>query len=343
MRRMKPRLREVAERAGVSEATVSRVVNSRPGVAESTRREVLRAMEELGYEPVGLTAAPTWSGTVGLITPELVNPVFPAFAQAIEARLARHGLTTILCTATLDGTAEDEYVGMLQQRGVSGLIIVSGLHADTTADHTRYFRLRAQGLPLVLINGAVPSLDVPSVSADEAAAAELGVRHLVDLGHRRIGLASGPRRYQPSQRRLAGYLRGIEAAFGSADESLVVDALYSVEGGQLAMSRLLELGVTGVLAASDLMALGAVRAVRERGLSVPGDVSVVGYDDTTLMAFTDPPLTTLRQPVRAMGEAAAAALVQLMQHSGAPGEYLFRPELVVRGSTGPCRDRVATA
>jgi LacI family transcriptional regulator, repressor for deo operon, udp, cdd, tsx, nupC, and nupG len=333
---MKPRLREVADRAGVSEATVSRVVNDRPGVAEGTRRQVRQAMAELGYSPVGLVGS-RWTGTVGLIVPELVNPVFPAFAQAIEARLARYDLTTFVCTATVDGTAEDDYIAMLEDRGASGLIIVSGVHADTTADHATYHRLRARGVPLVLVNGAVEGLDVPTVSADEGAAAELAVRHLADLGHRRIGLAAGPRRYQPSQRRLAGYLRGLEAAFGAADESLVAEAVYTVEGGALAMGRLLDLGATGVLAASDVMALGAVRAARERGLDVPRDVSVLGYDDTALIAFTDPPLTTLRQPVRAMGEAAAAALVQRLHRADvAIGEYLFRPELVLRGSTGPC-------
>jgi LacI family transcriptional regulator, repressor for deo operon, udp, cdd, tsx, nupC, and nupG len=344
--RMKPTLREVAERAGVSEATVSRVVNERPGVAARTRRQVLRALDELGYAPAGLAVAAAWTGTVGVITPELVNPVFPAFAQAIEARLSRAGLTTILCTATDDGTAEGDHVALLVQRGVAGLIIVSGLHADTTADHRRYRQLHEQGVPLVLVNGVVEGLAVPFVSADEATAAELGVRHLAHLGHTRVGLANGPRRFQPSQHLLAGYLRGLRAAFGHADEDLVVEGVSSVEGGHLAMARLLELGATGVLAASDLMALGAIRAAHERGLEVPGDVSVVGYDDIALAAFTDPPLTTLRQPVRAMGEAAAGALVQLVQADGAPaptGEYLFRPELVVRGSTGPCRHRVLPA
>jgi LacI family transcriptional regulator, repressor for deo operon, udp, cdd, tsx, nupC, and nupG len=340
---MKPRLKEVAKRAGVSEATVSRVANRRPGVAEETRQQVLRAIADLGYEPVGF-APPRWSGIIGLITPELTNPVFPAFAQAIEARLASHGLTVLLCAATIDGTAEADHVALLRERGVAGLIVVSGLHADAEADHEPYRELRAQGVPLVLVNGVVEDLDVPFVSADEGAGAELGVRHLADLGHTRIGLASGPLRYQPSQRRLQGYLRGLESAFGSAGDDLVVESVFSVEGGQLAMARLLDLGVTAVLAASDLMALGAVRAVRERGLEVPVDVSVVGYDDTALMAFTDPPLTTLRQPVRQMGEAAAAALVQQLR--GGPsfgtGEFLFRPELIVRSSSGPCRAEGAT-
>lgn len=341
---MKPRLREVAARAGVSEATVSRVVNGRSGVAAGTRRDVLRALSDLGYKPAGIAPA-AWTGTVGLIVPELENPVFPAFAQGIERRLAGHGVTTVLCSATLDGTQEADYIAMLLERAISGVVVVSGLHADVTADHTMYRRLVDRGIPLVLVNGVVEGLDVPYVSADEAVAGELAVRHLAQLGHTRIGMACGPLRYQPTQRRLVGFRRGVAEAGLPEDPQLVVESLYSVEGGQVAAGRLLDRGATGIVAGSDLMALGVVRAVRERGLAVPDDVSVVGYDDTTLIAFTDPPLTTLRQPVRAMGAAAAAAMAQLISGSdrGHRGEYLFRPELVVRRSTGPCPRHAAVA
>jgi LacI family transcriptional regulator, repressor for deo operon, udp, cdd, tsx, nupC, and nupG len=180
------------------------------------------------------------------------------------------------------------------------------------------------------------------VSADEVTAARLGVRHLAHLGHRRIGFAAGPRRYLPTQRKLEGYLLGLREAFGEADADLVVESVFSVEGGHVAAGELLDRGVTGVLAASDLMAIGALRAARERGLGVPEDVSVVGYDDIWPAAFTDPPLTTLRQPVRAMGPSAASALVaEITEPGSARGEYVFRPELIVRGSTGPCQTPVA--
>jgi LacI family transcriptional regulator, repressor for deo operon, udp, cdd, tsx, nupC, and nupG len=339
---MKPRLRDVAGRAGVSEATVSRVVNHKPGVAAATRLAVLRAIEELGYEPAGLV--PVSRGAfAGVIVPELDNPVFPAFAQAIEHRLAGHGLVTVVCTATIEGTQEPEYVALLRERGAAGLIVVSGTNADRHADQSGYAGLVDDGVPLVLVNGVVNDLRIPHVNADEAAAAQLGVRHLADLGHRAIGLAIGPRRYEPTQRKLAGYLRGIQAMAGHGElgEDLVVETVYSVEGGHAATARLLELGATAVLAASDLMALGALRAVHERGLRVPEDVSVVGYDDIWPAAYSNPPLTTLRQPVMAMGAAAANALVTVIDGDSASleGEYLFRSELIVRGSSGPSPDR----
>jgi LacI family transcriptional regulator, repressor for deo operon, udp, cdd, tsx, nupC, and nupG len=337
---MRPTLRHVAERAGVSEATVSRVVNDRPGVAEATRREVLRAMENLGYESTGLVRTAT-ADAVGVVVPELDNPIFPAFAQELESRLARHGFMTLICSSTLEGIHEPDYLAALLDRGVAGLVIVSGLHADTTLDHSPYHRLAEQGVPLVLVNGAVDGLDGWCLSSDDIAAARLGVRHLVDLGHTCIGLATGPGRYLPAQRKLAGYRQGLEAAFGSADEDLAVESVDSVEGGHAAAVQLLQAGVTGVLAGSDLMAIGAVRAVREQGLRVPDDISIVGYDDISLVSHTDPPLTTLRQPVRAIGAAATTALVRSLHRVPTTpyGEYLFAAELIVRGSTGPAPPR----
>jgi DNA-binding LacI/PurR family transcriptional regulator len=332
---MRVRLKDVADRAGVSEATVSRVVNDKPGVNEATRRAVLAVLADLGYGRPGL-ARMSKAGLVGLFVPELDNPIFPAFAQTIETRLAHHGYTAVLCTATRDGVQESDYVEMLLERNVAGIIVVSGLNADTTADHTLYRGLLARGLPLVFVNGVVPGLEAPYVSCDDRLASELAVRHLVSLGHTRLGMIVGPRRYSVVQRKVEGFERAVRRAFGSRSPAAVVESDFTVEGGHVAADRLLDDGVTGIVAASDLLALGAVRAVHGRGQRVPGDVSVVGYDDTVLMAFTDPPLTTVRQPVRQMSDAAVRALLDRINGHGGPcHEYVFRPELVVRGSTGP--------
>jgi alanine racemase len=242
-----------------------------------------------------------------------------------------------LCTQTFGGVTEDEYVEMLLDRQVSGIVFVSGLHADTAADHDRYRKLLARPLPIVLVNGYVPGIEAPFVSCDDRAAGELAVGHLVALGHRRIGLISGPERFLPVQRKLAGYRAAMRSLTGAADtdlDELVSLSLFNVEGGHAAAARLLDRGATGIVCGSDLMALGAIRAARQRGLSVPAEVSVVGYDDSPLIAFTDPPLTTVRQPVRAMAVAAVQSLMDEVRGQAAPhSEYVFRPELVVRGST----------
>jgi len=338
----KTRLTDLAEQAGVSTATVSRVLNGKHGVSAQARQAVLAALDVLGYErPDRLRTRP--AGLVGLVVPELSNPVFPAFAQVIETMLSDRGYTPLLCTQSPGGTTEDQYVEMLLEHNVDGIVFVSGLHADTSASVERYHRLRSRGVPLVLVNGFVDGVDAPSVSTDDAAAMEQAVRHLASLGHRSIGLAVGPTRFTPVRRKREAFARLLAAQFGVDDPTgHVVSTLFTVEGGQSAATELFASGHTAIICGSDLMALGAIRAARSRRLRVPEDVSVIGFDDSPLIAFTDPPLNTIRQPVAAMGHAAVAALVSEIH--GTPvsrAELLFHPELVVRGSTGARRDPVA--
>ncbi|WP_433269566.1 LacI family DNA-binding transcriptional regulator [Actinosynnema sp. CS-041913] len=325
---MTARLNDIANQAGVSEATVSRVVNGKPGVSPATRQAVVAAMDVLGYErPPRLRLRS--AGLIGLITPELGNPIFPAFAQVIEQVLTRDGFTPVLCTQTPGGSSEDQLTELLVDRGVTGIVFVSGLHADTTADKGRYVKLAGRGVPFVMINGYTDDVSAPFVSVDHRAAVRLAVSHLLELGHERIGLAVGPRRFVPAQRMVEGI-----TLLGRGPD-LVEHSLFSVEGGQAAADALLDRGCTAIVCGSDLMAFGAIRAARHRGLAVPRDVSVVGFDDSPLIVFADPPLTTIRQPVHAMGQAAVHALLEEIGGTPAPhAEFVFQPELVVRGSTG---------
>ncbi|MEV0401184.1 LacI family DNA-binding transcriptional regulator [Actinoallomurus sp. NPDC050550] len=332
------RLADIAAQAGVSEATVSRVLNGRQGVAPATRKAVLDALDVLGYDrPVRLR--PPRSGLIGLIVAELDNPIFPAFAQVIENTLAVHGYTAVLGALAPGGINEDDYTDLLLERGVSGIVFVSGLHADSQADHGRYKRLTDRGLPIVLINGYAEGVDATFVSSDEAGSMELAVAHLAHLGHRRIGLAVGQERFVPVIRKTEGYRRGMAERLGIADvDDWIVNTIFTVEGGEAAAKRLLDQGCTAICCGSDMMAIGAIRAARQRGLRVPADVSVIGFDDSPLMAYVDPPLTTVRQPVRDMALVAVRSLLDEIQGVGAPHtELFFRPELVVRSSTGPLR------
>jgi len=337
---MRARLSDIARQAGVSEATVSRVLNDRPSVSADTRQAVLTALDVLGYErPERLRKRS--AGLVGLIVPELENPIFPAFAQVIESALAQTGFTPVLCTQTPGGVTEDEYVEMLLDRQVSGIVFVAGLHADTTADHER---LVHRPLPIVLINGYAQGIDAPFISCDDQQAGASAVAHLVALGHERIGFISGPERFRAVQRKLAGYRAAMRRELGVFErelDELVSLTLFGVEGGEVAAGQLLDREVTAIVCGSDLMALGAIRAAHRRGLAVPRDLSVVGFDDSPLIAFTDPPLTTLRQPVAAMGNAAVRALVDEINGHAAPrSEYVFPAELVVRGSTMKAPNRL---
>lgn len=329
---MTRRLAEVAKKVGVSEATVSRVLNGKPGVSEATREAVLTALDVLGYErPTQLRG--DRARLVGLVLPELQNPIFPAFAEVVGGALAQQGFTSLLCTRTVGGVSEADYVDLLLQQQVSGVVFAGGFYSQADAPHAHYELIQERKLPTVLVNAAVDHLGFPQVSTDDTVAAEMAIGHLRTLGHQRIGMVLGPRDHIPSRRKLAAFLASEEG-----DPKLVEHTMFSLEGGHAAGSRLVAAGVTGIVCASDILALGVIRAVRRAGLDVPGDVSVIGYDDSAMMNCTDPPLTTVRQPIDAMGRAAVEMLMALIERAAvAADELLFEPELVVRASTARAR------
>ncbi len=331
------RLAEVAKKVGVSEATVSRVLNGKPGVSDATRAAVLTALDVLGYErPTQLRGER--ARLVGLVLPELGNPIFPALAEIVGGALAQRGFTPVLCTRTAGGLSEADYVEMLLEQQVSGVVFAGGHFAEADAPHEHYHRLLALGLPVVLVNAASDNLDFPRVSTDDAVAVEQAFGHLVSLGHEHLGLVLGPEDHIPSRRKLAALQ--LAAAAAGIDQISVEHAMFSLEGGQAVTNRLIKNGVTGIICASDPLALGAIRAVRRLGMSVPEDISVVGFDDSNFMNCTNPPLTTVRQPIEAIGRAAVTLLVNQIDGAVVTAEeLLYEPELVVRGSTAPAKVR----
>lgn len=337
MAAMSKRLAEVARKVGVSEATVSRVLNDKPGVSDATRQAVLTALDVLGYErPTKLRGER--ARLVGLVLPELTNPIFPALAEIVGGGLTQSGYTPLLCTGNAGGITESDYVDLLLAQQVSGVIFLGGTYSQTDASHDHYARLRQVKLPTVLVNARMAGLDFATVSTDDAAAAEQAVTHLHQLGHRRIGLLLGPADHVPSQRKLAAARRTLDALGAPVADDLIVRGLYSLESGQSGATRLLAAGATAIVCASDPLALGAIRAVRRSGKAVPQDVSVVGFDDSALMSCTEPPLTTMRQPIESMGRTAIDLLLtQIQGGTYATEELLFEPELVLRGSTAPLR------
>ena len=332
---MSQRLAEVARKVGVSEATVSRVLNEKPGVSDATRQAVLTALDVLGYErPTKLRGER--ARLVGLFLPELNNPIFPAFGEVVGGALAQNGYTPVLCTQSAGGISEADYVELLLQQQVSGVVFVGGQYTQQDAPHEHYARLTEINLPTVLVNAPIDGLGFATVSTDDAVAAEQAIAHLHQLGHTEIGFLLGPRDHVPSARKLEA-ARRVTAALGlTIRDDLVVHSLYSLEAGQAGAARLVKAGATAILCASDPLALGAIRAVRRAGLQVPNDVSVIGFDDSALMNAIDPPLTTVRQPIEPMGRMVIELLVaQITGSSTSSDEFLFEPELVVRGSTGP--------
>jgi DNA-binding LacI/PurR family transcriptional regulator len=327
-------LADIAAHAGVSEATVSRVLNDKPGVAPDKRRAVLTALDVLGYERPSRLRSRT-ARPVGVLLPELGNPIFPAFAQALAPNFARRGFTPLIGTQSEGGLHEDEIVDMFVEAGVSGILFVAGRHADGAESVDGYNKLLGLGLPLGFVNGHRHGVDAPFFSIDYAAAMTMGVRHLVAMGHQSIGFASGPESWVSTRRADGGFRAAIEESLGSATAASIVHAPLSDDGGASAARALLSENCTAIMCASDLMAIGVLAEARRQGVSVPGELSVVGFDDSILARSSWPPLTTIRQPVPTMGIAVADAFVGEMNSIPASRiEYLFQPELVVRESTG---------
>jgi len=326
-------LRDVAKLAGVSVATASRVANGADSVRPETRARVEAAMRDLLYVGAGRQPA---TGLIGVLVPELANPIFPALAQAIETRAAPHGLASILCNTESAALREADYVHMLLDRGVEGMIFVSCQMTNLAGDHGHYRRLIDDGARLVFVNGALDALDVPSVGVDERAAGELATRFLLELGHRRIGFVAGPRHYLPTRLKATGRETALRAADVDPD-GLVAHGGFGIDGGAAALAALLERPEppTAVICSSDMMAMGVLREAAARGLAVPDDLSVIGFDGIAA-GWTQPLLTTIEQPIDEIAETAVTALRGLIEHpERSLPNFVFRPKLRLGKTTGP--------
>lgn len=290
-------------------------------------------MDELVY----IRRNGTTSGAIALLVPELANPVFPALAQAMETRAKALGLATILCNTGGSVDAEADYVIMLLQRRVGGMIFISSEGADLRARHGHYSRLLREGAQLVFVNGGPRGIDAPTVGIDERAAGRLATEHLLSLGHERIGFVAGPSHYVPTQEKEAGRVEALAAAGVSAN-GYVAHGTFSIEGGRRAIRKLLSGSSppTGVICSSDLMAIGAMQEAQSRGLRVPDDLSVIGFDGIEATTWTSPSLATVEQPIAEIADMAVTALWSLMQDpTRHMPNFLFRPRMREGASTAP--------
>jgi len=330
-----PNLRDVAQHAGVSLATASRVASGSASVRAETRERVERAMRELLYVAPGATVS---TGAIGLLVPELGNPIFPALAEAMERRATAAGLATILCNTAGSASREADYVHMLLERRVEGMIFISSEVTDLRSDHAHYRRLLREGARLVFVNGGSAQLDVTSVGVDERAAGRLATEHLLALGHTRIGFAAGDALSSPTREKAEGRESALRAA-GIEPDGLVVHASFTVEGGREAFRGLVALPggpPTGIICSNDLMAIGVIREAEAHGVDVPGDLSVIGFDGIDAASWNEPSLTTVEQPIDEIAETAVRALRTLIENgSQSLPNYVFRPRLKLGRSTAP--------
>jgi LacI family transcriptional regulator len=327
-------IREVAERAGVSVGTVSNVLNRPDAVAPATRDRVRAAIEELGFvrnESARHLRAGR-SRTLGLVVLDVTNPFFTDVARGVEDAANEAGIAVFLCNSDERRDKEQAYLDLLEEQRVQGILIT-----PVDVDDDRLSRLRARGVPVVLLDRHASAADQCSVAVDDVLGGELAVSHLRDVGHKRIAYVSGPM----SLAQCADRYRGATAVPDVELEVLAGVAL-NVASGRDAGERLLGLRnpPTAVFCANDLLALGVLQVMVARGLSVPGDLSIVGYDDIEFAAAAAVPLSSVRQPRHLLGRTAAELLLAESAESTATGAHIhrqvrFSPELVVRASSGP--------
>ena len=311
-------IQDVAARAGVSTATVSRILSGASRSRPETRARVLEAVKELGYRPSGIARSLKLrkTRTLGLIVTDIENPYFPELVKAVEDATWERGYALLLCNAVEDPEREAGYLELLAERRVDGIIVA----ASRIGEHHAGWLARPP-VPVVLLNCETDLAGVPAVLSDNRAGGRLATEHLLSLGHRRIGHLAGPPSAAAAEPRLAGSREALAVAGLDPAGLLVAQGDGHISGGERAMGELLaaDLAVTGVTCYNDLTAIGAIRALRTRGLAVPADVSVVGFDDLDLSAYIEPPLTTITQQKTRMALWAVERLVRELDQTRRTG------------------------
>ena len=327
-----PTIKEVSQLAHVSPSTVSRVLNGTTPVSDDARERVLRAIEELDYTPNAFARglATNRSGGIGVTTNDIGSPYYAVMLRGVEAAIEDAGLHLMVSSGHARAGSERSAIHFLEQRRSDALIV----QAEALSDGELIELAADAGVPVVVFGRRIPELDAVCVHLDNEAGGRIATEHLLAHGHRRIAHIAGPLRFPDARHRLQGYRDALEAAGIAYDDHLVVEGDFREGGGRAAMERLLErtTALDAVFVANDQMAAGALRAARDRGLAIPHDLSLVGYDDVLLAQYLSPALTTVRQPLFDMGRAAGDIAIALLEQEKVEVRTRFEPELVVRES-----------
>lgn len=335
-----PTIRDVAKRAGVAPITVSRVINNSGYVSAQTRARVEAAVEELGYVPNRLARSLRLkrTNTLALVVTDITNPFWTTVVRGVEDAANDAGFTVILCNTDESEAKQDAYLQVLLQKRVDGILFVPASGAAEPVN-----RVQKQGIPIVVLDRRVPDARVDVVRGDSEGGAYLLVRHLLDLGHRRIAVLSGPQIVSTSVERVSGYCRALrEAGLGEGAEQVYYGQFTQPSGYQAAQEALERTPQpTALFATNNFIAVGALRALGDAGLRVPEDISLVSFDDLTSELVIEPFLTVADQPAYEMGRRAAELLTDRVSGLAGSGynEIVLTTELIVRRSCGPVNEQ----
>lgn len=331
-----PTIYDVASLAGVSLATVSRVINDHPNVRPSTREKVLAAMRDLGYQPSLVAAALTTkqTNTIGLLVPDISNPFFAEICRSVEDACAERGFSTIICNTDERMDREAAQIALLRQKGVDGMIFSSALEGD---EHI--LRLIQSDYPIVLLSRGLDGQAVDTVSVDDFEGGLVATRYLLNIGHRRIALLGGPLRSTPGLYRKKGFEAAFEQQRVAPDPALIFSGEFTIQSGMAMAEQMIQTVTplpTAIVAGNDLIAIGAIKVLRRHGIRVPKDISVVGYDHTSLADVVDPVLTSVEQPIELMGRKAVELLAErIAGRRTVASKVVLPPRLVLGDSTSP--------
>ncbi len=334
-RRKHVRLQDIAEQAGVSANTVSRALREKGDVNETTRQRVLGVAKKMGYVMPELPASGEKSTMIGVLIEDILNPFHARVVQGIESVLWQHRAGFLFQCSYRQQSKERDIFGFFNEQAVDGLLITSVMNPEYMLE-----QIQAVNIPTVFLSQRFERFDVDYVISDSFEGAYLATEHLIKLGHTRIAHISGLDSQFSARERLRGYQTALKDAGIAIDHHLLRSGDKTMESGYYLMKDLLQSNAafTAVFTYNDILALGAFRAIKEAGLRVPAEMSVVGYDDILLAEFFDTPLTTVHQPIEEIARKSAELLFERIE--GAPGEELhqivLKPHLAVRSSTSIC-------
>jgi LacI family transcriptional regulator len=332
-----PTLHDVAKKADVSTATVSRCLNFPDQVTERTRKKVMEAIRHLGYSPnFGAKAmAARRTNTIGAIIPTMENAIFARGLQAFQEELRSHGYTMLVASTSYQPEIEEEQIRTLVRRGADALLLIGH-----DRDPEIYRFLERQGVPALITWAFDPALPRPSVGFNNRTAMQNMATEVLQLGHRKIALISAETVQNDRARaRRVGIQDAMIAAGQNPNDLHIIETNYGIENGAVAFEQIItsEQTPTAVFCGNDVLAVGALRRAREMGISVPNQVSIIGFDDIELAQVAYPPLTTVHVPHREMGQRAAQALISLLQDGILPSSIELFTKLVFRGTLGPAK------